>query len=111
MKRAVATALLAVAVAAPLAVLPGCSTGQSVRCWFLKGTCLSYQDYLSVDQDANPAPTADSVLSKLGKPLAVHDRDGIRRRIDYYAYSLTDDLKIAEFTFDENEKLLKKELW
>jgi hypothetical protein len=89
-------------------LLAGCS---SVRCWFLKGECLTYEQYLSIDQSANPAPTADQVLKTLGAPLAVRDRDGIRRRIDYYAYSLNGDLKIAEFRFDANEKLVEKQLW
>jgi outer membrane protein assembly factor BamE (lipoprotein component of BamABCDE complex) len=95
-------------LAAGALLLSGCTT---VRCWFVKGECLTYEQYLSIDQSANPAPTADQVLKTLGNPLAVRDRDGVRRRVDYYAFSLNGDLKIAEFTFDANEKLVKKELW
>lgn len=111
MKRALVLAASLVLVPGALAALPGCASGSNPRCWFLKGNCLSYEQYLSMDQSANPVPTADVVLKTFGNPLSVRDRDGIRRRIDYYAYSLTGDLKIAEFTFDENEKLVKKELW
>jgi len=111
MKRAIVLASGLLALAGTLVAAPGCSTTSSVRCWFLTGRCLSYEQYLSLDQDASPPPTAATVLSTLGAPKSVHDRDGVRRRIDYYAYSLTGDLKIAEFTFDENEKLVKKELW
>ena len=111
MKRAVVLAAGLFALAGSVAVLPGCSTTSSVRCWFLKGSCLTYEQYLSLDQDASPPPTADMVLATLGAPKAVHDRDGARRRIDYYAYSLTGELKIAEFSFDDSEKLTKKELW
>ncbi len=109
MKRAALVLSSILFLGGALVALPGCET--SPRCWFLKGNCLTYDQYLTMDQSANPAPTADLVLKTFGKPMSVHDRDGIRRRIDYYSYSLTGDLKIAEFTFDENEKLVKKELW
>ena len=101
-------AVLAGMFTVTLGTLGGCST---VKGWFLKGEVLTYEKYLTVDQSAKPTPTAETVIATLGMPKAVHDRDGIRRRIDYYAYSLTGDLKVAEFTFDENEKLVKKELW
>ena len=104
MKRAIAFLTLAL----PLVVLAGCST---VRCWFVKGRCLTYEQYLAVDQDARPAPTVESVMSSLGKPAAVHDRDGATRQLDYYTWSLTGELKLAEFTFDENGNLVKKWLW
>jgi hypothetical protein len=77
----------------------------------LKGECLSYEKYLSVDPTAVPTPTVDTVISQLGTPMNVHDRNGKRRSVDYHAYSLTGEMKVAVFTFDENEKLVKKELW
>lgn len=95
-----------------LAGLSGCTTTKK---WyadtFLAGNVLTYEQYLSMDQDANPPPTVDDVLAKLGTPMDVRDSDGVRRRLDYHAFSLTDDLKIAEFHFDSNERLMKKELW
>ncbi len=100
--------LVSVALAGGLLAVGGCST---VRCWFLKGECLTYDQYLSIDQSASPKPTAEEVLKKLGTPQEVHDRDGVRRRIDYHCWSLTGDMKTAEFTFDEQEHLVKKELW
>lgn len=104
MKRAIVSAVLAIS----LATLAGCTT---VKCWFVKGRCLSYEQYLSVDQDARPVPTVESVMTSLGKPAAVHDRDGATRQLDYYTYSLTGELKLAEFTFDESGNLVKKWLW
>jgi hypothetical protein len=104
MNRAIFSTLAVVS----LVTLAGCN---SVRCMFVKGRCLSYEQYLAVDQDARPAPTVESVLTSLGKPAAVHDRDGATRQLDYYTYSLTGDLKLAEFTFDENGNLVKKWLW
>lgn len=89
----------------------GCAQVNTAHGWLLRGNVLTYDQYLSIDQSAKPTPTAENVIQTLGKPMSVHDRDGIRRRIDYHCYSLNDDLKIAEFTFDENEKLVKKELW
>lgn len=111
MKRALVVASSLLLLAGALGAAPGCASGSNPRCWFLKGNCLTYDQYLSVDQSAVPTPTADYVLKTLGDPMSVRDRDGIRRRIDYHSYSLTGELKIAEFTFDENEKLVKKELW
>lgn len=99
------------ALGATLSVTAGCTVTNAVRDWTLKGSVLTYDQYLSVDQSASPPPTADTVLTKLGMPMNVHDRDGIRRQIDYYAYSLNNDLNIAEFHFDEHEKLTKKVLW
>ncbi len=94
-----------------LGVLPGCETVHSVHGWFLSGAVLTYQQYLSVDQAAVPAPNADSVIKTLGKPMEVHDRDGVIRAVDYHCYSLNGDLKLATFFFDENQKLVKKEMW
>jgi hypothetical protein len=108
MKRLLAPGLLALS---GVLALPGCATYNEVHSWFLTGDVLTYTEYLSVDQTGVPAPTPDYVLKKLGDPLEVHDRNGVIRSIDYHCYSLNDDLKIATFTFDENQKLVKKELW
>ena len=111
MKRAVVVASGLLALGFVLAAAPGCAASRAFQCMFFKGNCISYDQYLSVDQSAVPTPTAEAVLQSLGSPMAVHDRNGIRRSIDYHAYSLTGELKVAQFTFDENEKLVKKELW
>jgi hypothetical protein len=111
MKRAVVVASGLLALGAVLGAAPGCSASRAFSCLFMKGNCISYEQYLSVDQSSVPTPTAESVLQALGNPMAVHDRNGIRRSVDYHAYSLTGELKIAVFTFDDNEKLVKKELW
>jgi hypothetical protein len=111
MKRAVVVASGLIALGFVLAAAPGCAASRAFQCMFFKGNCISYDQYLSVDQSAVPTPTAEAVLQSLGNPMAVHDRNGIRRSIDYHAYSLTGELKIAVFTFDDNEKLVKKELW
>ena len=91
--------------------LAGCGGPPTMPCWVLKGECITYEKYLSIDQTAIPTPTTDTVIAALGTPMAVHDRNGKRRSIDYHAFSLTGDMKVAVFTFDENEKLVKKELW
>lgn len=106
MKRTLFVVAALAGLAATLSTAPGCSMGA-----VFAGNVLSYEQYLSIDQDMKPTPTADTVLQALGMPKTVHDRNGVRRRIDYNAKSLTGDLKTAEFTFDENEKLVKKELW
>jgi len=111
MKRAVVVASGLLALTGVLAAAPGCAASRAFQCMFMKGNCITYEQYLSVDQSSVPKPTAESVLQMLGGPMAVHDRNGIRRSIDYHAYSLTGELKIATFTFDDNEKLEKKELW
>jgi hypothetical protein len=111
MKRAVVVASGLLALGFVLTAAPGCAASRAFQCMFMKGNCIAYDQYLSVDQNAVPTPTAESVLQSLGSPMAVHDRNGIRRSIDYHAYSLTGELKIAVFTFDDNEKLVKKELW
>jgi hypothetical protein len=108
MKHVLTVALALSGLGGALVALPGCS---SVQCWFMKGACLTYEQYLSVDQSAVPAPTADFVMKTLGPPLAVHDRGGSVRRIDYHCYSITGEMKIAEFNFDENGKLVDKFLW
>lgn len=111
MKRVVLLSSGLLFLAGAAASLSGCGGPPTMPCWMLKGECLSYEKYLSIDQTAVPTPTADTVVASLGTPMAVHDRNGKRRSIDYHAYSLTGDMKVAVFTFDENEKLVKKELW
>jgi hypothetical protein len=108
MKRAL---LLVSGLAALCGVLPGCSTVQSVHHWFLKGTVLSYDDYLKLDQTAVPTPTVQTVMNAYGPPKAVHDRGGAIRKVEWHCYSLDGELKTAEFSFDENGKLLTKQLW
>jgi hypothetical protein len=94
-----------------LVVAGGCTSSPLFPTMFLKGTVLTYQQYLSVDQSASPSPTPKIVLAKLGTPMEVRDRDGLIREIDYHAYSLNGDMKIATFFFDANQKLVKKDLW
>jgi hypothetical protein len=111
MKRAllVSSGLLFLAVAAQS--LPGCGGPPVMPCWMLAGECITYEKYLSIDQTAIPTPTVESVIAALGTPKEIHDRNGKRRTVDYHAYSLNGDMKLAVFTFDDNEKLVKKELW
>ena len=89
----------------------GCGTMNTVRGWFLHGDVISYDQYLAVDQNADPKPSVEDIMKSLGRPMQVHDRNGARVRLDYHAYGLDDSLKRAEFHFDKNEKLTKKELW
>ena len=94
------------------AAAPGCRAMTGAYGWaFLSGDIITYDQYGQVDADANPKLTVDDVINTLGKPAALHDRNGARVRIDYHAYGLDDTLKRAEFHFDKNEKLVKKELW
>ena len=72
---------------------------------------ITYDAYLAIDAQANPKPTADEVIAKLGEPLSVHDSNGAMRRVDYRAWSPDDELRRAQFHFDKNEKLVKKEMW
>jgi len=99
------------AAASGALALTGCATYNSVRTSFMSGDVLTYAQYLSIDQSASPTPTVTHVLKTLGDPLEVHYRDGVIRSIDYHSHSLNDDLKIATFFFDENQNLVKKELW
>ena len=104
------SALGVVLAAAPLLV--GCqSVKEGYAAVFLSGATLSYDQYLSQDVDAMPPVTAQSLLDTLGEPADVYDRDGVRRRIEYHSFSMTGALKRAEFHFDRDEKLVKKELW
>lgn len=100
------------AVLAAAVPLVGCqSVKETYAHTFLSGATLSYDQYLSQDVDSVPPVTVDSLIDALGEPADVYDRDGIRRRVEYHAFSMTGDLKRAEFHFDRDEKLVKKELW
>ena len=104
-------AVLALLVGA-LGVSTGCKSMKEVYADTLYiGETLTYDEYLSIDSDRVPPFSAAEVLGRLGKPSEVYDRDGLRRRIEYNAFSLNDELKRAEFHFDTNEELVKKELW
>jgi len=93
-------------------LLAGCqSMTKAYADIFYKGTTLTYDQYLTQDVHAVPRVTVDSLIETLGNPMAVADRDGVRRRVEYHAFSMIGDLKIAEFHFDTNERLVKKELW
>ncbi len=97
---------------AAVPLLGGCrSATEAYADVFLRGTTLTYEQYLSQDVNAVPPVTADALIAALGPPADVYDRDGARRRIDYNAFSLTGELKHAEFYFDREERLVKKELW
>ncbi len=105
------TTLLLFLAASPLA-LTGCETTRDAYAnVFLSGTVLTYEQYLSVDQDADPPVAAERVIEMLGDPREVRDVDGVKRMVSYWAYSFTGDLKRAEFHFDSMGKLMKKELW
>ncbi|MCE9634451.1 MAG: hypothetical protein K8T90_01995 [Planctomycetes bacterium] len=105
-------ALAAASLGLVLAASTGCRTMTDAYGWaFLSGEMITYDQYQTIDPEASPKPTADDVINTLGKPMAIHDRNGARVRIDYHAYGLDDSLKRAEFHFDKNEKLVKKELW
>lgn len=104
--------VLAVGLAAAAGTLGGCQTVKETYAdAFYSGTVLTYEQYLSIDQTANPAPTADEVMEALGNPSSVKDRDGVKRRVEYWAFSLTGEIKRAEFHFNEFGRLEKKELW
>lgn len=108
--------LFALVSAAPfaLAILAssGCRTMTEASVWaFRRGDLITYEQYQSIDPNANPKPSVDDVINALGSPNDMHDRDGARVRVDYLALSINDELKRAEFHFDKNERLLKKELW
>lgn len=108
--RATATTLFALATLTPL-----CAGCKSVKEMYadvvLKGDTITYQQYLDMAIDGPDRVSADMLIAKLGKPASVKDRNGKRRLIYYNAFSLTDELKKAEFHFDEDEMLMKKELW
>jgi hypothetical protein len=112
MRRRLVRVLATAGLAAVLLTAGGCRQMTDFWGWCcLSGDLIDYEQYLSIDQEANPKPSVDDVISRLGSPASVHDRDGARIRLDYHAYSLNDELKRAQFFFDKNEKLLKKELW
>jgi hypothetical protein len=95
-----------------LASLGGCRT--ITETWVgavHKGDLITYEQYLSIDPAANPKPSVDDVINTLGTPNDIHDRDGARVRLDYLCMSLNDEVKRAEFHFNKDERLTKKELW
>ncbi len=95
-----------------LSLLAGCRAIQETYAGaVLRGDTISYDAYLTQDVRASPRPTAAQVIDALGTPATVFDRDGLRRRLDYHAFSLTGELKRAEFHFDKDERLIKKQLW
>ena len=109
-------------MAALLGVIPftaGCKTVKEAYAdTVLRGETITYEQYLSmitIDQakaagSGDPA-NADQLIARLGKPASVYDLNGKRRKIVYNAFSLSDELKKAEFHFNENEVLMKKQLW
>ena len=102
--------LLCVALWAPL--LGGCTSVKKVYAnTFLAGDTITYDQYLALDLHAEPAVTVDDVIDRLGTPADVFDRNGVRKRLDYHAFSLDDRLKRAEFHFDKNERLTNKSMW
>lgn len=104
--------VLAVSLGFVLVGTTGCRVMSDFYGWCcLSGDMVNYDQYQAIDADANPKPSVDDVINSLGKPMAVHDRNGARVRVDYHAYGLDDSMKRAEFHFDRNEKLVKKELW
>jgi hypothetical protein len=106
------TALTLLSLGLFLGAAPGCRTTTDIYgAIFLTGELIDYPQYQQIDPEANPKPTVDDVINTLGKPTAIHDRNGVRVRLDYHAYGLDDSLKRAEFHFDKSEKLTKKELW
>ncbi|MCG3135019.1 MAG: hypothetical protein HMLKMBBP_02512 [Planctomycetes bacterium] len=106
------TAVLAATLGLAAAALPGCRTMTETGVWmFRKGDLITYEQYLSIDANADPKPSVDDVINMLGKPNDMRDRDGARVRLDYLALTINDDLKRAEFRFDKNERLVTKELW
>jgi hypothetical protein len=104
--------VLAVSLGFVLAGSAGCRAMTDFYGWCcLSGELITYDQYQMIDIEANPKPTVDDVINTLGTPMTVQDRNGARVRVDYHAYGLDDKLKRAEFHFDKNEKLVKKELW
>lgn len=91
---------------------PGCRTVKEAYAHtLLTGEILSYEEYLSIGEGADPHPTAQQVLDRLGEPEHVEMQNGKRFRIRYHAFSIMEMLKRAEFVFDEDERLTKKDLW
>jgi hypothetical protein len=106
------TVLTTLSLGLALAGASGCRAMTDVYgAVFLKGDLIDYVQYQQIDPEANPKPSVDDVINRLGKPMEIHDRNGARMRLDYHAYGLDDSLKRAEFHFDKSEKLTKKELW
>jgi hypothetical protein len=110
--RASLTTLIALATVLPLC--GGCKTVKELYAdTVLKGDTITYQQYLDIVSEGaeSERTTADRLIARLGNPASVYDRNGKRRMIVYNAFSMTDELKKAEFHFDENERCTKKQLW
>ena len=90
-----------------LASVPACA----VRNAFWRGAVLSYEQYICVDQTNVPRPTPQTVVAKLGKPMAVREEKGAVKEIDYHAESIEGEMKIATYFFDEKHELYKKQMW
>ena len=78
---------------------------------FLTGRTITYDEYLAMDSRSDPPPTVDDVISRLGPPMSISDRDGVRRKVEYHAFSVSGLLKTAEFHFDKEERLSAKTMW
>ena len=108
-------ALLRLAAVATLAAALATAGCPSAKRWYadtlLCGETITYQQFLDQDQYADPKPTVDDVLRSLGEPLEVIQGKGFRRKLVYHGYNVHDDLARAEFTFDKDERLMKKEMW
>jgi len=107
-----AAAALGLITVAALGSLGGCqSTKEAYADTFLAGRTITYDEYLELNTQGTVPVSVDDVIARLGKPASVHDRDGARRRLDYHAFSMTGELKRAEFHFDREERLTKKAMW
>ncbi len=110
--RGVSAAAVAVLGLASLVALAGCQSAKEAYAdTFLAGRTITYDEYLELNVEGTPATTVEDVILSLGKPSSVHDRNGARRRLDYHAFSMTGELKRAEFHFDREERLTKKAMW
>ena len=95
-----------------LVFAPGCrSIKEAYAATLLTGTTLTWRQYLEVGDPPEPNPTVDQVIGKLGEPAKVHVHEGMRRKLNYNGFSMTDELRWVEFIFDEDERLVKKEMW
>jgi len=102
---------LAAAACLFLAVSASCAATDAVRDSLWKGSVLTYDQYLSVDQAAKPPYTVDAVIRKLGAPKETRKEKGVVRELDYHSASLMEDMKIATFYFDADGKLVDKRMW
>lgn len=115
--RSTSSAVSLAALFALVAVLPLCGGCRTVKELYadtvLKGDTITYQQYLDIVSEGpdSERTTADRLIARLGNPASVYDRNGKRRMIVYNAFSMTDELKKAEFHFDDDERCTKKQLW